>query len=924
MTNESFEQFKEDVRTNNPIEEVVRETVNLNHTHMGCCPFHDDTDPSFTVSASRGFWYCFGCSDGGDVFKFVMLRDECTFLEAVNQLAVRADLKPFQFTEEDHVKWERNSRINDIRHDAARFYSENLTRSPEAQRYLTDRKIPDNLINSEMIGYASGGLAEYLIDEKEHDPELCVESGVIRKYSGEYLDIWDNHIILPNIRNGRIIHMTGRTLSEVCTDNPKYKHISGSIDLWGVDSTRNHNEVTVCEGIYDALSLMVWGIPAVALIGVALKKNLQPFFSRFNRVFICLDSDETGRRRALEIAEDIGSKCRVITLPDGQDINEFAMDHDRSDFEVLQSQARHSVSLQIEQIPVNTPRIDLRDALQSILDQLAGLDDITSEALLTETIKPRFSLTDNEVRVYRKEIRKLRKNSESDDDAETELDPIWEDRQEFSPALDFIDGVTYITVSIPCEGSEKRHCAPFVITNEREFFQLTDDNLSERKLCCGSAVKYEGSVNRWSLDPVMEYSVRSFLNNPEPSVDINDLYSRILGMYQRFVDYSDPRYHHFLSLWSLGTYIHRLFETYPYVYLSGTKRSGKTRTLEIASEICFNAKLAASVSAPTIFRNIEISRSTLLIDESERYKDRNSHDDTDLMGILNSGYKRSGCVERCVGDDHTPMSFSTYCPKMFANIESLNDVLADRSAILRTFRTNQILPSFNQTRLQPEFQAIRNRLYVLAMTWTDEILSLIDAFEPIEGIRDREEELWMPVIVLARLIDQNRPECSENNVANENLEQLMISLAIDIRESKDADEVEESYEMRILSKLLEIIDDGYPNSMPNFKRSGHLYRADILIEELKSSGLSQNMTQNSLTKRLQALNIIRDRKTDKPQRRINGKKYSFYFLPPDRLEEARMRFLPSDDDCDSPDDEMDGEFVSDKLPNLQEVLQETA
>jgi DNA primase len=306
--------FKEEVRSANPIEQVIGRTVKLNSSHMGCCPFHEDKSPSLSVNPEKGLFHCFGCGASGDVFIFVMKRDGCSFIDALKTLARDTGLKMPNWTEEDQKQMDREHRIHEIRTAAVDFYHENLKKSGAAKKYLKNRKISQKLIDLNKIGFADGGLFEHLTSDRKYSAEECVEAGlIIRQNETEFRDFYHDcdRIILPNLRNGKVIHITGRAIGD---EKPKYLHISGEIELWGTDTTRGKSEVTIVEGIFDALSLHDWEIPAVALIGVALKEEFVPFFNRFEKVYVCLDFDKTGRTKTIEVAKQIGKKAHIISL----------------------------------------------------------------------------------------------------------------------------------------------------------------------------------------------------------------------------------------------------------------------------------------------------------------------------------------------------------------------------------------------------------------------------------------------------------------------------------------------------------------------------------------------------------------------------------------------------------------------------------
>jgi len=272
----SFRNYIEEVRELNPILDVIRDYIPIDNSHSGRCPFHDDHSPSLSITPEKGLWHCFACQTGGDVFKFVEMKEGGTFSEALNLLAKRAGIKPFIHSPEMMQEIEMDQRIQKTRWAAIIYYHFKLITSIDEMSYVNGRGITNDLILSEKIGLAAGGLTAHLLDELNFTELECLESGLVKRTrTGHLKDYFEcnfcKRIIIPNIRRGRIIHATGRALGEVPDSIPRYKHIEGPLELWGVDSTRGKDHVVLVEGVFDALSLMAWNIPTIALVGVNLK-----------------------------------------------------------------------------------------------------------------------------------------------------------------------------------------------------------------------------------------------------------------------------------------------------------------------------------------------------------------------------------------------------------------------------------------------------------------------------------------------------------------------------------------------------------------------------------------------------------------------------------------------------------------------------
>ena len=155
-------EFKEQVRNSADIVEVVSGYVPLKkrgRKHWGCCPFHGEKTPSFTVDEEKNLFYCFGCHEGGDVFKFIMKSENCNFMEAVKFLANKygIPIPERQKTAAEIAREQKAKQVIETNELAARFYQACLTKTPygsAALKYLHNRGITDDIIANFSIGFA--------------------------------------------------------------------------------------------------------------------------------------------------------------------------------------------------------------------------------------------------------------------------------------------------------------------------------------------------------------------------------------------------------------------------------------------------------------------------------------------------------------------------------------------------------------------------------------------------------------------------------------------------------------------------------------------------------------------------------------------------------------------------------------------------
>ncbi len=151
------------------------------------------------------------------------------------------------------------------------------------------------------------------------------------------------------------------------------------------------------------------GYSAVATLGASLNQEHARKFSDCETVFICFDGDAAGREGAPKVARLLGTKARIVELPDGLDVNEYFQKHTKAEFDKLVSAALDFVTYEVNQIPANTKKTRLPKILKPLLRQLAKLEPAEAEAYLTDVIKPHFKLTGEDVKAYRQQVKRYQK-----------------------------------------------------------------------------------------------------------------------------------------------------------------------------------------------------------------------------------------------------------------------------------------------------------------------------------------------------------------------------------------------------------------------------------------------------------------------------------------------------------------------------------
>jgi DNA primase len=355
--------FAERVKQQADIVRVVGEYVRLKKAgknFSGLCPFHQEKTPSFSVSPGKQMYYCFGCHEGGDVFKFVMALERCEFPEAVRTVAEKCGIpipRPRERSPEERRENQQRSSIVDMHRDAAAFFARQLQSSPEgkvALAYLEERGLDRESIARFGIGFAPyAGDALLRQFKPKYSEELLLSSGLFsRNESGRLYDRFRKRIMFPIANDtGKVIAFGGRAMGD---DHPKYLNspetpvYSKSNVLYHLDrakeTLRQTDFAILVEGYMDAIAVARAGFAnVVASCGTALAEAQIKLIARFTRrVVVNYDPDAAGQaatERSLMLLLEKEFDVRVLALPGGADPDKFLKEQGTDAYRKLLSQS---------------------------------------------------------------------------------------------------------------------------------------------------------------------------------------------------------------------------------------------------------------------------------------------------------------------------------------------------------------------------------------------------------------------------------------------------------------------------------------------------------------------------------------------------------------------------------------------------------
>lgn len=327
----------DELRARVPLSDIVGKRVKLTRAgreFKGCCPFHKEKSPSFTVNDIKGFYHCFGCGAHGDSIGFLMSHENMTFMDAVEQLASLAGMQVPKPTPEEEQRFKRQASLYDLVEIAAKFYEAQLykTENKKILRYLQERGLSSETIKGFHLGYASGddsALKQEILKAGFKIQDM-IDVGLFKISERNQSDIYPffrDRVIFPVFDfHGRVVAFGGRVLPEayggpVGKSAPKYIN-SPETDifhkgrmLYGLSRARkaigDNEPVIVVEGYMDVIALSQAGFKApVAPLGTALTEQqietlwkVMPPENR--RPILCFDGDAAGQRAASRALERV-------------------------------------------------------------------------------------------------------------------------------------------------------------------------------------------------------------------------------------------------------------------------------------------------------------------------------------------------------------------------------------------------------------------------------------------------------------------------------------------------------------------------------------------------------------------------------------------------------------------------------------------
>lgn len=345
----SMEKINE-IRNSVDIVDVISNYIQLipkGANFFGVCPFHDDNNPSMSVSRKKQIYTCFSCHATGNVFKFIMDYENISFLEAVKKVADMAHvsidigLTPYK---------KQNNTLLDIYDFSLKIYTNNINTSEGAfaREYLKQRQISEETIKKFEIGLAltKKDILSNVLLKKFAEPDV-LKSGLVQKNDYGYIDLYYNRIMFPlyNLNgqvvgySGRIYHGEDTTSKYINTKETEIFHKGELLYNYhrAKDSARMKNNIIVMEGFMDVIRADSIGVNnVVATMGTAVTPKQANLIKRMaSNITLCFDGDKAGQKAAMSCSDELlklGIAPKIVVLEDDMDPDEYILKYGKEKF----------------------------------------------------------------------------------------------------------------------------------------------------------------------------------------------------------------------------------------------------------------------------------------------------------------------------------------------------------------------------------------------------------------------------------------------------------------------------------------------------------------------------------------------------------------------------------------------------------------
>ena len=418
LTSEKLNEIRNSVN----IVDIISSYINLSpkgKNYFGVCPFHDDNNPSMSVSPDKQIYKCFSCGATGTVFKFIMDYENISFKEAVQKIA---DIGGVQIKLSQTKKIKKNTTLYDIYSLSLKYYTNNLNtpKGKEAKEYLKKRNIDENIIKEFQIGLSltDRNILTNILTKK-YKQEDILKTGLIGKNDYGLYDLFRERIMFPLYDlKGKVVAYSGRIYNK--KDNSKYFNTreteifkKGEL-LYNYhrakDIARRKNQIIIMEGFMDVIRAHSVGIKnAVATMGTAVTNIQANLIKKMAKeIILCFDGDEAGAKATKSCAEElnkIGVTPKIIRLEESLDPDEYIQKYGKEAFQKKIDNPINIMDFELDYLKQGKNLDSAEDTAEYINQIIKEINKIDDEILKEITIKKIVNETKIDENIIRSHIK---------------------------------------------------------------------------------------------------------------------------------------------------------------------------------------------------------------------------------------------------------------------------------------------------------------------------------------------------------------------------------------------------------------------------------------------------------------------------------------------------------------------------------------
>lgn len=379
--------------------------------YFAICPFHDDHNPSMSISPEKQIYTCFVCGESGNVFNFVSNYEKIGFAQAVKRVALKAGVNlDIKLDDKPNKIDDKNEKFYKMFDVASKYYQNNIKSAygKNAIVYLNKRNIDDEVIKAFEIGLSlNDNNVGKLLENKGYDKNELIDIGLCGKKDKYTYDVFRNRIMFPLCNlSGKVVGFSGRIYND--ENESKYVNSKESVIFKkgkilynyhrAFDHAREKHQIIVVEGFMDVIRLYTIGIKnVVATMGTAITKEQADLIKKLSKnVILCFDGDKAGEKAitsALKELEEIGITPKIIRLEDDLDPDDYVIKKGK---EAFLSHLTNAMTPSLFKIDVDKRNTNFNDYgeisnyLKKVAKELEKIDDnvvyeLTVKKLSNET-----------------------------------------------------------------------------------------------------------------------------------------------------------------------------------------------------------------------------------------------------------------------------------------------------------------------------------------------------------------------------------------------------------------------------------------------------------------------------------------------------------------------------------------------------------